>query len=558
MKRNSVKFFLAAMFSVAFFYFCGCSLLNKPSDKQESGTQSTVTPANPDNSASSNEPDETPDQPETPSEPNTPVDPEDPDEPEKPDNPEPVQPDEPITPPEPIKYTVKYFVDGELISSVECEENSNASRLPVSDKKGYLFVGWAENGNTFDFDTPITKDTNLEAVWKTIIFHATFVAEGNTVSKLDFTVITEELQEPEVPEKDHYTGIWQDYLLDCKDITVSAIYTPVNYSITFKADDKEISVVDYNIETIEFTEPAVPAKEHYEGAWEDYALDYTNKVVNAVYTPIKYTAIFKVNDDIVAQIEYTVENKDIEFPEIPAKTGYTAEWSEVILDGNTEISAIYTPVDGTEGIIYEKSEDGTYTVTGFEASDTSPETIIIPAVYNGIPVSRIKEMAFYDKDVKNIKIYASITAIEKQTFYLCTSLESVTFPSTLKSIDAYAFANTKITRLELPEGTESIATRAFASCTSLEEVILPDSLKIIGERAFLNCTSLKKVTTGKSLAEIGTLAFSNCPIEYFELADTDGWTCDGAELSSEILSDPAKAAIAIINASNSNSIIKNK
>lgn len=55
---------------------------------------------------------------------------------------------------------------------------------------------------------------------------ATFVADGVVVSKVEFYAGDTKLSyEPDVPEKDRYTGVWENYTLGDSDITINAKYT---------------------------------------------------------------------------------------------------------------------------------------------------------------------------------------------------------------------------------------------------------------------------------------------------------------------------------------------
>ncbi|MBQ5631397.1 MAG: leucine-rich repeat domain-containing protein, partial [Ruminococcus sp.] len=53
---------------------------------------------------------------------------------------------------------------------------------------------------------------------------------------------------------------------------------------------------------------------------------------------------------------------------------------------------------------------------------------------------------------------ARITAIQKQTFYSCTSLEEATLPANLQTIGDWAFGNcTALAYLEIPRSVTEIA-----------------------------------------------------------------------------------------------------
>ena len=58
----------------------------------------------------------------------------------------------------------------------------------------------------------------------------------------------------------------------------------IEYTITFVVDGETVSTDTYTVEDKEITVPEVPAKEGYVGAWEAYELTTGNITVNAVYT----------------------------------------------------------------------------------------------------------------------------------------------------------------------------------------------------------------------------------------------------------------------------------
>ena len=61
------------------------------------------------------------------------------------------------------------------------------------------------------------------------------------------------------------------------------------------------------------------------------------------------------------------------------------------------------------------------------------------------------------------------------------------------AIGDYAFANTNVEQINLPEGIESIGTSAFDGNGSLKRVILPSTLTSIGQFAFYECRSLRVI-----------------------------------------------------------------
>ncbi|MBQ6479995.1 MAG: leucine-rich repeat protein, partial [Anaerolineaceae bacterium] len=64
-----------------------------------------------------------------------------------------------------------------------------------------------------------------------------------------------------------------------------------------------------------------------------------------------------------------------------------------------------------------------------------------------------------------------VTSIDKYTFSGCTSLESITIPSTVTSIGNYAFSGcTGLTSITIPSGVTSIGNYAFSGCSRLQDI----------------------------------------------------------------------------------------
>ena len=140
------------------------------------------------------------------------------------------------------------------------------------------------------------------------------------------------------------------------------------------------------------------------------------------------------------------------------------------------------------GLEYELSADGTYYIVESigECTDTD---VIIPAIYNGLPVKEIGDLAFEN----------------------CYNLTSVVIPDSVTSIGECAFAHcTSLTSVVIPDSVTSIGDLAFYYCDSITSVEIPDSVTSIGEGAFCECSSLTSVSIGNSVTSIGDSAFSLC------------------------------------------------
>ena len=93
---------------------------------------------------------------------------------------------------------------------------------------------------------------------------------------------------------------------------------------------------------------------------------------------------------------------------------------------------------------------------------------------------------YYQWDnAKKVIINEGVTAIGENEFYACYDLESVSIPSSVKTINKLAFAlDEKLTDVTISEGVTFIGNGAFYECKSLTSISLPKSVKTIELGAF--------------------------------------------------------------------------
>lgn len=124
-------------------------------------------------------------------------------------------------------------------------------------------------------------------------------------------------------------------------------------------------------------------------------------------------------------------------------------------------------------------------------------------------------------EAENLVLPASLTTILPYACYHRPSIKSVSFPSGLTTLGIYGFTGSGITRLDLPEGVNSVGWWCFAESSALAEAHLPESLTTIAERMFCNDCLLKDLTYSSKLAGIGYSAFRNDPsLTSFVFPDT--------------------------------------
>lgn len=139
---------------------------------------------------------------------------------------------------------------------------------------------------------------------------------------------------------------------------------------------------------------------------------------------------------------------------------------------------------------------------GYNQSLSLPET-----------VKEIGTGAFFRSQLQTIDLN-QVETIGEYSFYRNNLQNTVTIPSSVKSILANAFAyNQNIRTVVFNEGLEYIGKNAFDNCTSLgghgNTIVFPNSLREIDDEAFYNCTTLHHFLFGNSLQRVGKNAFWN-------------------------------------------------
>lgn len=197
-------------------------------------------------------------------------------------------------------------------------------------------------------------------------------------------------------------------------------------------------------------------------------------------------------------------------------------------------------------LIFRTLEDGTYGV--FHYLNREVKTVIIPATYQGVPVTTICEAAFMEcTNLQSITLPEGLTTIESEAFYGCTALTRITLPSTLTEIGEYAFWECPIGSLTIPASLETIGNYAFSGCRemtslklekgvktigvgafenniALKSITLPDGLQVIDVTAFAGCNKLQTLTIPASVTFIGDYAFGECRELYtVTIQSPDGW-----------------------------------
>lgn len=165
---------------------------------------------------------------------------------------------------------------------------------------------------------------------------------------------------------------------------------------------------------------------------------------------------------------------------------------------------------------------------GYESSDlVIPSTVTSITGYNNVTTSTDSDGTTTTKTPKgafegiesitNVKFAGSkITTIGARAFANCTSLQSVTLPSSVTLIDTYAFSGCSVLNTINLSNIQYIGISAFANAmTDVPSGSMSLDLNktvFIGANAFLNATGIASVDFSKNtvLTRIAEEAFSGC------------------------------------------------
>ncbi|MBQ1848510.1 MAG: leucine-rich repeat domain-containing protein, partial [Clostridia bacterium] len=97
-------------------------------------------------------------------------------------------------------------------------------------------------------------------------------------------------------------------------------------------------------------------------------------------------------------------------------------------------------------------DDGTYEIKARQ-NVVLPDNLVLPASYEGKPVTVIGKDAFKDyRDIVSVVIPDGYTVISNNAFFRCTDLSNVSIPDGIKSIGDSAFFNcSKLTSIKIPD-----------------------------------------------------------------------------------------------------------
>lgn len=113
----------------------------------------------------------------------------------------------------------------------------------------------------------------------------------------------------------------------------------------------------------------------------------------------------------------------------------------------------------------------------------------------------------------NLQDAYQLTTIKSQVFQNCTALKSVTIPYSVRWINYYAFTNSGLTSIKIPNSVSSISMGAFAGCKSLKKIVFEaggSGTLSLADYSFANCPIINEVRFDRRNISGTKLTFDGC------------------------------------------------
>ncbi len=254
-----------------------------------------------------------------------------------------------------LQFTVTFIdYDGTVLKTEIVDYGNSATPPEDPTREGYLFAGWDT-----DFSN-VTSDLTVTAQYSILQFTVTFIDYDATVLKTEIVDYGNSATPPEDPTREGYTftGWDTDFSNVTSDLTVTAQYSILQFTVTFIDYDATVlktEIVDYGNSA---TPPEDPTREGYLFAgWDtDFSNVTSDLTVTAQYSILQFTVTFIDYDATVLKTEIVDYGNSATPPEDPTREGYTftgwdTDFSNVTSD--LTVTAQYTLVVSMENVNIE-------------------------------------------------------------------------------------------------------------------------------------------------------------------------------------------------------------
>lgn len=146
-----------------------------------------------------------------------------------------------------------------------------------------------------------------------------------------------------------------------------------------------------------------------------------------------------------------------------------------------------------------ENEDGTWTITKYTGAGGE---LVIPSTYAGKKITKIDQYAFKQSNITKVTVPNSVTYIGAGAFQECNKLVDFDFPWSKKLVLEFSMFSgcTSLENVtlgavnEISSGENYLPSHMFENCTSLKNVTFTAGITYgISQECFSGCTSLKSI-----------------------------------------------------------------
>ena len=405
--------------------------------------------------------------------------------------------------PEPQEYTINFYVDDDIFSTLQTSGNELITLPQAPKKESYEFVGWFFDKDTFN--NQLKEDTYLnKSLDQDINVYANYLFKEEPAKEFTVTfdtcggdkmdsITTSIISSEPIPTRYGYTFLgW--YLENTyinkvtfpyevtQNITLYAKWEKNTYNVHFELNGGK-GVSDLKVSVI--NEEPIPTKEGYTFLGWYFESDFINKVTFPYEVTQNITFYAKWEENLPTSISFVVSAEGV----LTEVNGISETNNEVIIPN--EVNNIEIKEIGDELFL----------------KNTYIEKLVIPETVTTLGY----KMCYGCTNLKEVTLPDNISVIPDYAFEKCTLLEKINIPQSLVQIRNDAFAESGIKEFVAPDSFKDIWGYAFKDCKNLEKVDLNKTTSI-GDMSFENCTKLSSIVLPNTLVELGTYVFSGCTL----------------------------------------------
>ena len=351
--------------------------------------------------------------------------------------------------PEPQEYTINFYVDDDIFSTLQTSGNELITLPDAPKKESYEFVGWFFDKDTFN--NQLKEDTYLN-------------------KSLDQDI-----------------NVYANYLFKEEPVK--------EFTVTFDTcgGDKMDSITT----SIISSEP-IPTRDGYK--FLGWYLDntYSNKVTFPYEVTQNITLYAKWGENLPTSISFVVSAEGV----LTEVNGISETNNVVIIPNqvnNIEVKEIKKELFLNNIYIEKLVIPETVTTLGYRMcyGCTNLKEVNLPDNISVIPDYAFEKCTLLEK----INIPQSLVQIRNDAFAE-SGIKEFIAPDSFKEIWGYAFKDCKnLEKVDLNK-TTSIGDMSFENCTKLSSIVLPNTLVELGTYVFSGCTLLNNIKMPSNPIEI--------------------------------------------------------